>query len=265
MSINYEYRSEVLNDTEYIAQLRKVNRSISAYAQLLETGQVLYSPYDIDTAHQLDGVLFRQDTKKYVTAQKIISAQNRRISRLKRHLKAYLNQSSPVNFLTFTFAPETLEKTNDTTRRKAVTTFLKSQCKYYIANKDYGGKNGREHYHAVVVGNVDLKAWDYGIINVQTVANRKQLTRKKIPKRYKDLDAKTQLDFMKRDTESKLAKYVAKLSNHAVKNTTKRSAIIYSKKQPVYYELLPCDSSEIEAFEKAIQNNVRVEQLSVEA
>lgn len=265
MTTDYKYRSDVLKDTEYITQLRNVNRSISAHAQLLESGQVIYSPYDIDTAHNLDGVLFSQDAKKYLTAQKIISAQNRRITRLNRHLKAYLNQSLPVNFLTFTFSPETLEKTNDTTRRKAVTTYLKSQCKYYIANKDFGEKNGREHYHAVVVGNVDLTAWHYGIINVQTVSNRKQLTRTNVPKRYKDLDLKTQVDLMKRDTEKKLSKYVAKLTNHAIKETAKRSAIIYSKKQPHFYELIECDASECEAIEKAIQRNVRVEQLIVEA
>ena len=76
---------------------------------------------------------------------------------------------------------------------------------------------------------------------------------------------KTQLDLMKRDTESKLSKYVAKLTNHAVKKSAKRSAIIYSKKQPIFYDLTPCDTSECEAFENAINRNVRVEQLSVEA
>lgn len=71
-----------------------------------------------------------------------------------------------------------------------------------------GLKNGREHYHAVVVpknGNLELKQWhSYGAIKCERI-------------RYKD------------NSEKRLATYISKLTNHAIKHTAKQNRIIYSR------------------------------------
>ena len=78
----------------------------------------------------------------------------------------------------------------------------------YVANIDYGSKNKREHYHALInCDKVDFKSWrKYGNINAKRVRN-------------KDIES----------DKTKLSKYIAKLSNHAIKETTKRSCLIYSR------------------------------------
>ena len=52
-------------------------------------------------------------------------------------------------FCTLTFGPEILASTTAETRAIYVKRFLKATFGAYVANLDYGGKNGREHYHAV--------------------------------------------------------------------------------------------------------------------
>ena len=77
----------------------------------------------------------------------------------------------------------------------------------YVANVDYGAKNHREHYHAVVMcDNIDHKSWRYGAINFKRI----------------NYDADI-------DTINKLSMYVAKLTNHAIKETCKRCYLIYPK------------------------------------
>lgn len=113
----------------------------------------------------------------------------------------------PSSFLTLTFNDAVLSNTTEETRRTYVRKFLKSISDNYVANIDYGKKNEREHYHAVVEGqNLDLSAWTYGFIHAQKVGYSELLT----------------------DT-ARLSKYINKLSNHATKETTKRKKIIYSR------------------------------------
>jgi hypothetical protein len=78
----------------------------------------------------------------------------------------------------------------------------------YVANIDYGAKNKREHYHALInCDKIDFSNWrKYGNINAERVKN-------------KDIES----------DKIKLSKYIAKLSNHAIKETTKRSCLIYSR------------------------------------
>ena len=93
-----------------------------------------------------------------------------------------------------------LASTTKETRRRYVARYLKTQSETYVANIDFGGKNGREHYHAIVAENCDLKQWKskYGMINVKRIRNTK-------------------------DDLNRVKNYVAKLTNHALKNTTKQA------------------------------------------
>ena len=111
-------------------------------------------------------------------------------------------------FLTLTFTDDVLASTSVETRRKYVRRFLKEQCSQYCANIDFGSKNGREHYHAIISAlnsSVDLFKWQYGAINAQRI-------------RTTENDCK------------KTCKYIAKLTCHAIKETTGHAyRIIYSR------------------------------------
>lgn len=75
-------------------------------------------------------------------------------------------------FLTLTWKDEVLQSTSQKTRRVYVTRYLKSQYTNYIANIDFGGKFGREHYHCIIGSDhVSLPDWftKYGIINVEYI------------------------------------------------------------------------------------------------
>ena len=139
------------------------------------------------------------------TAEKINAAKYKRDKRAEEHIENML-WFGPCVFVTLTFRDDVLNVTTKETRRKYVTRYLKHQSEYYIANIDYGEKNGREHYHAVVSADmVDVKAWPYGAMKAQKVSDGEN-------------DA------------VRIGKYISKLTNHAIKATTKSSRIIYSRK-----------------------------------
>lgn len=110
-------------------------------------------------------------------------------------------------FITLTFTDDTLDSTTCLTRRKYVSRYLKSQTPYYIANVDFGSLREREHFHAIVFGQIDFTPWHkYGAINCKTIFSK-----------FND------------DSRVKLAKYITKLTNHAIKNTAKNFRCIYSR------------------------------------
>lgn len=114
-------------------------------------------------------------------------------------------QSGKALFLTLTFTDDVLASTTEKTRRTYVSRFLKENCIDYLANIDFGSKNGREHYHAVVSvkNKLDYSKWKFGALNgLKIRVNSKPIA---------------------------IAKYINKLSNHATKSTTKNSKLIYSR------------------------------------
>ena len=107
--------------------------------------------------------------------------------------------------LTLAFKSETFETTTEETRRLYVSRFLKSVSPHYVANIDYGKQNGREHYHAIVVGtDIDYSKWHkYGAIKG--------------------------IKIRKGSNPLQLSKYINKLSLHACKSTTRGKKLIYSR------------------------------------
>jgi hypothetical protein len=141
----------------------------------------------------------------YKEAERINNAYYARVRRLKVRI-AHLLSLGTCFFLTLTFNNDTLSITSADTRRKYVTRFLKSISTDYVGNIDFGSKNGREHYHAVVLCSVapDMSSWDcYGFSNAKVIVSSE--------------------DFVP------VAKYISKLTNHAVKATTKGCRAIYSR------------------------------------
>jgi len=121
-------------------------------------------------------------------------------------------------FLTLTFSDKALIHNTADSRRQAVKRFLKQFGVPYVANIDFGAKNHREHYHALLrIGEIDYHLWKYGAINGLKVRNDIKV------------DENGELTS---ETVEKLSRYVAKLTNHAIKETTKRSVIMYSRDKP---------------------------------
>ena len=138
-------------------------------------------------------------------ANNLNQAKYQRTIRLKNRIKEAV-ESGKAWFITITFNPETLSNTNEKTRRKYVSRWLKSLSEFYVANIDYGELYEREHYHAVITSvNKPPKTWKYGFIDILKV---------------KTTDNDT----------TRISKYISKLTNHAIKHTTKSKRIIYSKK-----------------------------------
>ena len=138
-------------------------------------------------------------------ANNLNRASYQRTARLKERIRDAVASGSAY-FLTITFNNETLSKTNEKTRRVYVSRWLKSLTPFYVANIDYGAKNSREHYHAIITSDTcPPKSWKYGFIDILKV---------------KTTDNDT----------TRISKYISKLTNHAIKNTTKSKRIIYSRK-----------------------------------
>ena len=140
----------------------------------------------------------------YKVATNVNHASYKRTARLKELIREAVASGSAW-FITITFSPETLENTNEQTRRKYVSRWLKSLTPFYVANIDYGKKKGREHYHAIITsGQRPPKTWSYGFIDILKVKTTENDTKR-------------------------ISKYISKLTNHAIKNTTKSKRIIYSR------------------------------------
>lgn len=199
---DYAKKADVIRSGLCITE-KQVSRAFYAQHVLDTTGEYVYSEMDTQRAEELQ--LFHRmfNLENWEEARRINHASRARIQRLKRRISAMLKNGECL-FLTLTFTDEVLRKTTEDTRRQAVRRYLKSFGVPYVANIDYGKKNGREHYHAVIqTEHVDYSAYTYGAINGEKIHSAE--------------------DYVK------LSKYVAKLTNHAIKQTNKRQVIIYSK------------------------------------
>lgn len=212
-NIDYAFKSYVLN--EHIDLLNKAKKaSLYTYAiHELDTNGVLMHVLRHNNGDNitLDDLMLDSIENGYknefLECLKINKASYERTNRLKKRISDMLLNGDCL-FITLTFNDETLSTTTPKNRRVFVSRYLKQfNCKY-VANIDFGSKNHREHYHAVInASNIDFKSWrKYGNINVERVRN-------------KDIEKDM----------TKLSKYICKLSNHAIKETTKRSSLIYSR------------------------------------
>lgn len=137
---------------------------------------------------------------------KIFNARRQRSKRIKDKLVIMLQK--PCLFLTLTFNDYWLNRCNETTLRRYIVNFLKSFDVPCIANKDYGSKNGRLHFHAVIqLDRIDFSLYKYGSINFKKI--------------YGDY------------SPQKISKYVTdveKLVNHATKKTVTSHTIFLNFK-----------------------------------
>lgn len=190
---DYSLKSQAISQNYHVIE-RKLNRA--RFNALKENDFESYDRLDNQYMALCNDPLFQE-------AIKINQASYKRRKRLSSKIKKLL--SSSACFITLTFKDEVLQLTSPETRRRYVARFLKANYSNYIANIDFGSINGREHYHAVVLGDTpNMSSWDkYGFSHCQAVRSI--------------------------DDNEKLAKYICKLTNHAIKETTKQQRLIYSR------------------------------------
>lgn len=187
---------------------RKVSQSLFFNRSNL---QISFTKFSFSEALELDNYFSNNCPIEWKESKRINHASVERTSRLKKRISRMIDvagASDTVNalFLTLTFTDSVFRSTSSETRKRYVTRFLKEHCIAYVANRDYGAQKGREHYHAVVLVNGKIKytEWLYGCLNGQKIVSNGV-------------------------SNVKLAKYVSKLTNHAIKETCKRSVLIYSR------------------------------------
>ena len=136
-------------------------------------------------------------------ANRLNESKYRKAKRVKGKIEKIVNTGSAL-FITLTFKTDILAKTSPLTRRTYVRKYLKANCKNYVANVDYGAKNGREHYHAIVENDINLKEWHkMGAVKVEHI-------------RVSEKDLK------------RVSLYISKLTAHALKVQT-LTRLIYSR------------------------------------
>lgn len=182
---------------------KDVSKSLYAQYVLQAYGEVINHKLDFEEAVKLDLELRAKNPIEWEEARKINYAYYSRVKRLKCKIAKMLESGNCI-FLTFTFTDKVLSSTKADTRRQKVRRFLSSYNCDYVANIDFGKKNSREHYHALIqCDKVDYNGFNYGALNGERVRSTN--------------------DFVK------LAKYISKLTNHAIKDTCKGSRIIYNR------------------------------------
>lgn len=198
---NYSLKAEVIS-SGMVDEYKRIKSSLwhgSDYVPQYDT------QLDYSTAKYEADFFRNNNPEEWKECERCANNEWARIARLKSRIAHFMSLGQCI-FVTLTFTNDVLAKTSAVTRRRYVTRYLKSQSEYYIANVDYGTKNEREHYHCIVLADkIDYSVWNstYGGVKGIKVKSPKDVT--------------------------KLAKYVSKLTNHAIKATTKRNAIIYSK------------------------------------
>ena len=203
MTINYTLKSVVLKSKIY-SDYKDIYKAKYAYYRLLKDGLIIKSHFTYEHALNLERFYLESQPKEYKEAERLFKASHNRNTRLNNYIKKMLNNGDCL-FLTFTFNDSTLNTTSIDTRRQIVRRYLSNYKTDYVANIDYGKKNEREHYHAVIQCNkVDYSAYHkYGAIKGEIIKSTSD--------------------------SIKLVKYINKLTNHAIKDTCKGCRLIYAR------------------------------------
>lgn len=146
------------------------------------------------------------------TANSLNASKRAKKKRIKKRLEEMINENEVIYWITITYTDKQLNKSSEKWRRKEITQILKKN-KDYIANIDYGDTNEREHYHIITTEKIK---WKKGYIKTKIIRTDEKSKRK-------------------------LSNYMAKLTAHAVKDSTikgtKTPSILYKRKTKKEREL----------------------------
>lgn len=151
----------------------------------------------------------RLQNKEY---DRILNARYNKISRIKRRFVFLISRYKFIYFCTFTFDDKLIKKCDRTKRDliKASLNSFDSDIKF-ILNVDYGTKTEREHYHCLVG------------------TNKSSSLRQHLKNVY---PCRTGVEFVPCSVSDikRLSKYINKLSNHCLKDSTKGKRIYFNFK-----------------------------------
>lgn len=196
---NYELKAQLIN-SPIMADYKLIKKNCSMFINGIEG----CSKEAYNQALELQAYHEREHAEEFKECFRIDNARCKKSVRVKKAIEDIVLNSDCL-FLTLTFRDKYLYNTTMETRRKAVRDFIKSFNCPAVANIDFGTKHDREHYHAVLsIERIDYSLWLYGAINGIKIRNGT-------------------------DDVTRLSKYIAKLTNHAIKETTKNHQILYFK------------------------------------
>lgn len=195
-------------DSDLITLYSQVVKSFRIHDYNMKNKTNVHSPFTYEQACYYSDYYFQDNDIRH-QLNNILKANEQRRHRLNKRISIMLNYD--CIFLTLTFTDDCLSSTSSSTRRQYVRRWLDYVSVLYVANIDFGSKNHREHYHAVILPNcdkIDYTSFGHGAVNGKRIHSS-------------DND----------DDCTRLSKYISKLSNHAIKETTKNHKIIYSRSQ----------------------------------
>lgn len=226
---DYNQKSAVLNDYPFLLEEhKKVSKVFYDYTTFYQLGVVPKKyvgfdsfsikdaiEWDYENAQRTNQYNLEHYGSKWLEAGRIVSNDYCRKNRLVKRTKSICENENYSYFLTFTFNDDYFNKTTEDTRRQVVRRTLKDLANGldYVGNIDFGEDpncSHREHYHAILnttLSKIDGKIWQKkGWLHIERIRTDNA-------------------------TPERLAKYVSKLSNHAVKETARRSHLIYSRRK----------------------------------
>lgn len=163
-----------------------------------------------------------KDFSNNIEYDKIINSRNCKSYRIKKRLLYLISHRKNVYFITFTFDDTEIKKC-DRSKLDSIKNCLKSFSNdiLIMMNRDFGSKNDREHFHCIVGTDSDTD-----IISHVNSSYKSRSNVKKVYKNSKDVKC--------------LSKYINKLTNHCIKDTTHRFRMYYNFKgydnlDPIYY------------------------------
>lgn len=216
---HYDYDLKCVKKYRYWSYLCDIGEATSFASSLTPKDSLRWQFY-IARVREIE----RDYPTLYEELIRIVNADRQRRLRLKNRISGILNKGNAY-FVTLTFTDETLSNTQPHIRRKYVRELIKTISNDYVGNIDYGKKNGREHYH-VVLHTEQLQGIQYKYFRGSGYSCDYALALDSWSKYGKYFIKQCGND---ESDSTALAKYTCKLTNHAIKETTKRNALIYSR------------------------------------
>lgn len=147
-----------------------------------------------------------------INLERKLKARYMKVSRIKKRLIYLLTRYDFIYFVTFTFDDQLINRCDRTKRDLIKSSLLSFDSNIkFILNVDYGKKTEREHYHCIVATNNNFSL-SIHLKNTYPCFTKTELCNKK----SSDL--------------KRLSKYINKLTNHALKDSTKNKRIYFNFK-----------------------------------
>lgn len=216
--INPQYKADLINSPISKAY-RQIRRALNAGGCDFVDGTTL----TFDEALDLNFEMMEKSPLLWHDCERVFHSTSAKRTRAQKRIKCMFKArdrfGGSIYFVTFTFNDEYLDKTNADTRRQKVRRTLKaSGANDYYGNIDYGAKNGREHYHALIWGDSNALG-EYQQTDEKGHSHTKLSVFDEYEKKVGFLYVETVGDDADGSVSARIGKYIQKFVNHATKET----------------------------------------------